>query len=160
MLNQERCFSRVTRYTSSAPAAKMHRINCVVRQKSNRTPLDFTELVDLWEQVKEMMKPNSSYRALFAPPDWEAAWTLKFPDPRQGEQRRVEHDVIQAGEHEKERKKKQELVVSMPCLLLFNLHLTLLDVLTIPLDVFTPFPSLPVLTGQEVPRQQQEAEEF
>jgi len=51
MLNQERVFSIVTRYTSSAHAAKMKRINQVVRAKANKTSVSADEFVEYSAQV-------------------------------------------------------------------------------------------------------------
>jgi len=33
-------------------------------------------------QIRAMLKPGSPFLALFLDPDWEEAWSLKFPDPR------------------------------------------------------------------------------
>ena len=109
MLNQERVFSTVTHFTASAHAAKAHRISLVTRQKKNKTEVSAEEFRKFWPEVKAMLRAGSSFKALFIDPDWEGAWTAKFPDPRRIPMSKSDYSVIEKYKQVAELDKKMEI---------------------------------------------------
>lgn len=84
MINGERVFSILTNYNTTAKNIGVLRQSCIARKKKNSTHITAEEFSELWPAVKEVLKPGSTYRALFADPDWAAAWAMKYPNAKKG----------------------------------------------------------------------------
>ena len=80
MINQERSFAVLTNYEAKAHNAGMHCYSLVARTRKNKTELSAAEYEELLPMARQMLLPDSSFKALFKDPNWVYAWLLKNPD--------------------------------------------------------------------------------